>query len=217
MENIEKNEKTEKKIAFLTILISVICLSIAFMAMSKTYKIKVVEKRNHATWKISFKRLSKPILTGDAKVISHPTFNSTAITDFLVVLTKPGDSVTYEFDIANNGIIDAKIGNFYEDDNYCISYSGKYVSSNEEATYCDLNDDGVVDGEDLALQKENFSYTLTYKDSGKKVSKGDILDRGTSRKVVLKIEYKADSSWLPSHNLRFVDMKKIIEYVQKDI
>ena len=210
-----EKERRIKILSIVALIVAILGLTVAFAALSETLTINGTASVEAASWDIHFENLSDAVLTGDASVATPPTLNNTSITDFESVLTKPGDSITYEFDIVNDGTIDAKIGAFDEVAWFCQEYRGSVVGSNEEARYCDLDDSGDVTITDGSIQLENFSYTLTYKENGQKVKENDILNHGETKRVVLKLEYLANSTWIPSHELKFPNLEKTIEYVQK--
>jgi len=62
-----------------------------------------------SSWKILFTNVSAPNLGGTAKQVTPPGITATKIGDYAVTLTTPGDSVSYEITVRNDGTFDAEI------------------------------------------------------------------------------------------------------------
>lgn len=92
------------------ILALVAMIGVVYAAYSQTLNINGTATVKASSWKIKFANLSTVTLTGLAREITAPTINNndTTIGDYSVILSKPGDSVTYTFDIVNEGTFDAE-------------------------------------------------------------------------------------------------------------
>ena len=156
-------------------------------------------------WNIYFANLSKPIITGDAKVKKAPKLTATHIGNFEVNLRKPGDSVAYEFDIVNAGTLNAVISYYNDDASICTFDSD---------VHCDWNGNNKNDSEDLEKINENIKYTLKYANNNSSIRQGDRLLSRTKRHVILKIEYDIDATELPEGRIYLDNLDKIINYVQ---
>lgn len=156
-------------------------------------------------WNIYFANLSKPIITGDAKVKKAPKLTATHIGNFEVNLTKPGDSVAYEFDIVNAGTLNAVISYYNKDASICTF---------DNDVHCDWNGNNKNDPEDLEKINENIKYALKYANNNSSVSVGDRLLSRTKRHVILKIEYDIDATELPEGKIYLDNLDKVINYVQ---
>lgn len=106
-------EKTRKvKIIILIVLVvMILCLTVAFAALSQTLTINGSAAVNAASWDIHFENLTLSEKTGTAEVIGTPQLTGTIISGIDVSLNKPGDKIVYEFNLVNNGSIDAKLTN----------------------------------------------------------------------------------------------------------
>ena len=106
-----EKERKIKVLSVAALLVAVLGLTVAFAALSQTLTINGSATVNTASWDIHFKNLSTPTLTGGAAVTTAPAIDTkgTTIGDYALKLTKPGDSVTYTFDVENKGTINAKI------------------------------------------------------------------------------------------------------------
>lgn len=109
MKNEEKKQKSIKKIALSALVISVLGLTIAYLAMSRVIKINKNSNITDARWNVHFDNLESKTY-GDAKIIKYPTlkYDKTYIGDFSISLTKPGDSVLFTYDVVNSGSLRAK-------------------------------------------------------------------------------------------------------------
>ncbi len=197
-----EKERKIKTLSLVALIVAVIGLTVAFAALSQTLTINGTAKVNTATWDIHFESLSEASLTGDASVTTAPTINvgkdeaakpNTDISNFEVVLTKPGDSVTYTFDVTNAGTIDATLGTLTKTAPECSSPT----SVEEDATI-------VCDG---------LTYTLTYTDGGQEVKQNDVLNHGETKNLTLKLSY--DSDKLPSDDVLINGLGITLNYVQK--
>ena len=109
MKNEEKKQKSIKKIALSALVISVLGLTIAYLAMSRVIKINKNSNITDARWNVHFDNLESKTY-GDAQIIKYPTlkYDKTYIGDFSISLTKPGDSVLFTYDVVNSGSLRAK-------------------------------------------------------------------------------------------------------------
>ncbi len=109
MTNEEKKQKSIKKIALSALVISVLGLTITYLAMSRVIKINKNSNITDARWNVHFDNLESKTY-GDAQIIKYPTlkYDKTYIGDFSISLTKPSDSVLFTYDVVNSGSLRAK-------------------------------------------------------------------------------------------------------------
>ena len=124
---------------------------------------------------------------------TDPTVAATSITGLKATLQKPGDKVTYYFQVTNAGSFDAKIGSVVP---------GAPVCSTE--AFC-----------------ANVKYSFTYTDSntgtaGAIPSADDTLAAGETKWMLITVEYvsTADSSTLPLETVTITGLNASINYVQ---
>lgn len=91
------------------ILALVTAVGIVYAAYSQSLNINGTATVKSPTWKVKFANLGSVQLTGSATETKAPSINDneTIIGDYKVVITKPGDSATYTFDIVNDGTLNA--------------------------------------------------------------------------------------------------------------
>jgi len=196
-----EKERKIKSLSLIALVVAVLGLTVAFASLSQTLTINGTAKVDSAKWDIHFENLSFGTVTGDATIITEPTIKdssngkkSTVIGDYDVTLTSPGDSVTYTFDVTNNGTIDAMLSNLTKN-------TKPICTSNSNVN------------EDAAIVCNGLTYSLTYTDTGAVVAQGDNLDKCTTKNMTLKLEY--DSNELPSDDVTISGLGVVLNYVQK--
>ena len=108
-------EKTRqiKIISLCALLVAVLGLTVAFASLSQTLTINGSAAVNAASWDIHFEKTSgKETEVKGTATFTEPTLSGTKIENFSATLTKPGDSVTYYFDIVNKGTVDAVVSSY---------------------------------------------------------------------------------------------------------
>ena len=170
-----------KIIAVVALLVAVVGLSVAYAALSTTLKITGTATVNSASWDVHFiKGTGTPV---GAATFVEPTISddSTALNNYSVKLTKPGDSVTYTFKITNAGSINAKLGtvniaNALE----CTSTDTSATGTTEAATTC-----------------SNLTYSVTYSDDSE-IKVGDVLNAGETKDAKITITFNSDADTVPA-------------------
>ncbi len=196
-----ERERKIKTLSLVALIVAVLGLTVAFAALSQTLTINGTANVDSATWDIHFENLSAGITSGDASVTTEAIIKdsadgkqSTVIGDYDVVLTKPGDGITYTFDVTNAGTIDASLETLTKNIKpVCTS------NSNVDA--------------DATTVCNGLTYTLTYTDTGAVVSQGDNLDKGITKNLTLKLQY--DSNEVPSDDVTISGLGITLKYVQR--
>ena len=192
----KNNRKVLYGLVALALLLSVVGISIGFAAMSQELDINGVAEVAPATWKIKFKDLSAPTITGDAVVTTAPTITSdTHIGNYDIKLTKPGDSVVYTFKVANEGTIDAELGTYTK---AAPTFTGT----------------GTTAAADQDIVYNNFVYTLTYAD-GTAIQTNDTLLKNTERTLKLTVAYDENATALPTNPVEITGMDVTFIYEQR--
>ena len=191
------NKKVLYGLVALALVLSVVGISIGFAAMSTDLTINGSAEVVPSSWDIKFKDLSSPTITGDAEVTTAPTITSdTHIGNYAVKLTKPGDSVTYTFKVANEGTIDAKLTDFIK---ATPTFTGTGATASADAT----------------IVQNNFEYTVTYSDDTAITKNTDELDAESYKTVKLVVGYKADATELPTNTVTISGLDVTFTYGQK--
>ena len=191
-----EKERKIKVLSVAALLVAVLGLTVAFAALSQTLTINGSATVNTATWDIHFKNLSEPTLTGDAAVTTAPTIDTkgTTIGTYALKLTKPGDSVTYTFDVENSGTINAKITDLVKAETPTCTGTGDSATADAKV---------ICDG---------LTYTLTYTDGGAAVKKEDTLNANETKNLTLELAFESDS--LPANDVEISNLGITITYGQ---
>ena len=189
------NRKVLYVLVAFALVLSVAGIAVGFAAMSTNLDIQGQAEVIPASWKIRFENLSAPSITGDASVTTGPTItNDTHLGDYDVVLTKPGDSVVYTFDVKNAGSLDAKLTAY----NFATpTFTGTGTNAAADAT----------------IAQTNVVYTLTYSD-GSAIGVNDTLAAGQSKTLRLTVEYPSSATTLPEAEVDITGMDVTFTYSQ---
>lgn len=212
----ERNRKI-KILSLVALIVAVLGLGVAFAALSSKLTINGSAKAQAGSWNIHFaKTLDMPTqTTGDAS-FTEPTLSDTSILGFKATVTKPGDSVTYYFDIVNSGTVDALVDNYVFESGYqdCVATR---VSDHPECKLYDFNSDGVINGSDYSVIKASIKYGLYYTDNNKEIIAGDEIRAGETKHAKLVVEYLSSSKYLLPDGMQITSMKNkpiTIDFVQ---
>ena len=187
------------KIALIVALIvSTVAITIGYASFSGALKINGDATVNHSSWIIKFTNLAEANLLGTAEEVNPPEIseNGTTLSGYNVKFTTPGDSVSYTFDVANEGTFKAKI-----------------TSLDISTPICTGNGENAAN--DAANVCNHLLYTLTYSD-GTSLSVGDILNSETSKSLILTLTYKDDitAEELPNNDVAVSNLSLTINYGQ---
>ena len=157
-------EKTRKIkiISLCALLVAVLGLTVAFASLSQTLTINGSAAVNAASWDIHFEKTSgKETEVKGAATFTEPTLSGTTIENFSATLTKPGDSVTYYFDIVNKGTVDAVVSSY----NFSYGYTkcASFREGNDGWDDCkvwDLDNNGIINTTDKVKYMRLFDYNI---------------------------------------------------------
>lgn len=216
-------EKTRKVkiISLCALLVAVLGLTVAFAALSQTLTINGSAAVNTASWDIHFENLTLSEKTGTAEVSGTPQLTGTVISGINVSLNKPGDKIVYEFDLVNNGSIEAKLTNINV--NNLISKSSYvqkiYDCISNATTECinkyDFDKDGRISPSDVSYVYGAFDIYLY--DGSTRVQKYIKNNRGESglwleahetRHLKLVIAFKDTASFVVDEKITIFDPTK---------
>ncbi len=191
----------------LAVVVAVVGVSIVWASYTAGLNIKGSGTVKGSKWSIIFTDLGSAQtgndngMTSTAKETTAPAIvGDTSIETYSVELKTPGDYVTYNFKIKNNGDFPAKI-----DTGFTLPTPSCVATVNGNATDADATN-----------VCKNLTYTLTYVDGGESVKAGDAFDVGESKEVQLKLYYKktATADQLPSDDITVSNLNITIPFVQ---
>ena len=176
-----KEFNTKRVLALVVIFLSTFGITASFAQLSYSVQNRPyvrVSAPEKDVFDMKLANLSAAELKGSAKVLSDAKL-SNGLTSFEVQFTNPGDTVIYTFEIQNKGNVDGKVASLSKGNPSCTAVSDNDTRTDEEKNA------------DSTLVCGNLDYTLTYED-GKAVASNDVVKAGETKKVVLKIAYKAN-------------------------
>ena len=191
----------DKKLVFgiLALLVGIIVISISYAAFTQNLNINGTGNVQATSWSVHFANLSNAVTNGTAVERTAPTIKSgqTSIGDYSVDFYTPGDSITYTFDVVNEGDYDAKISVLTNGTPPC---NGTDATSN--ANVC-----------------ANLEYTLKYTTNGETVSQNDPLRKGQARNMTLVLRYKTTigQNELPTAEVTVSNLGITIQYSQASL
>jgi plastocyanin len=168
-ENHMQKDRTARILVVVAICIATLGLSFAYSAFSTTLDIAGTATVKGSQWSVYFTNLQSAKLTGQAKSTKADITTSTTKFDFSVELVKPGDSVSYTFDVINAGAIDAKLSS--------ITITGVDDANASNVTYTLTKEDGSVLAVNDALasgDSQTLLLTVTYDETAEDVPEADI-------------------------------------------
>lgn len=185
-----KSEKFQN-IALGVLFVAVITLTIAYAAMSQQLNITAsgTVANKTASWNVHFTNMTCT-KSGKAEITTQPTTVATDITGLAFNIKAPGDSVTCEFGVQNEGLLDAAISTF-------SPLTGTCSDSNITS---------------------NLSYSIVYGENdakeGQAPAQGDTLASGTTRPLVMTITYAQAATYLPATNVSISNINSHFIYGQ---
>jgi len=184
-----------KSLFLIVLLVSVFGLGIAYALLSTTLTISGTTSVSAATWDIHFNNLGASS-TGDATYTLPQFTSNTSLTDYEIVLTKPGDSVTFTFDIVNAGTISSTISSLTKGTPSCSGVAGSSTGTSDGPIVCN-----------------NLTYSYTYSD-GTVVGVGDTLNKGETKSVKLTLSYNSNSTQVPANDVAISNLDITMIYSQ---
>ena len=187
----------------------VLCLAVsamfgvAYAAFTERLTIEGKATVKTSSWKIEFQNLQDADLTGSAEVVSKPEIQSdtTKISEFDVSFSKPGDSVSYTFDVKNVGDYNAKVSSVTVPTPTCTGTGDN--ATNDASNVC-----------------KYLTYTLTYSD-GSEIKADDALNADASKTLKLTLTYNSklngtdiSDEELPVANVTISDLTAVINSIQ---
>ncbi len=191
----------DKKLVFgiLALLVSIVAVSISYAAFTQSLNINGTANVTASNWSVHFANLTNGVRSGTASEVVAPTIKAsrTDIGDYSVKFFTPGDSITYTFDVVNDGDYDAKISVLTKGTPTC---NGTDPTSNTNVC-------------------ANLEYTLTYTNNGATVSQNDPLRKDQTRNMTLVLKYKStiNQNELPSAEVTVSNLGITIQYAQSSL
>ena len=193
----EKRFKTIVILGLIAILLTVSGLTVAFANYSQELKINGTAKVNKSKWEVKFANLSTtPVITGGVTVNTQPQLklDDTYIGDYDVEFTKPNSSISYTFDVINNGTFDAKLSTLVIPTPTCTG----------------TGDNATVDAQNVC---DKLTYTLTKAD-GQSFVADQVITAGNSVSLKLTLSYgDVAEENLPKDDVAISNLQIVATYI----
>lgn len=194
------NKKTKYIGVGIALCAFILCGTIVFAGFTKQLDIQGKATVKKSSWSIKFTNLQSVVKTGSAAEVTAPTINTndTKISEYDVTLTTPGDSITYNFDVINEGTFDAKISSITIPTPTCTGTGTNAI--NDATNVCN-----------------NITYTLTYAD-GNAIGVNDTLNASETKNLKLTLTYSSGvtAELLPSDDVAISNLAIAIIYAQAE-
>lgn len=196
-----QNDKNFSIVGGVVLVLAIVAvIGITYASLSQQLEINGEGTVKATTWEIKFANLGAATTVGSAVEVTAPTINTndTKIGDYSVKLTKPGDEVSYTFDIVNNGEINAELSSYTLPTPTCTGNG----------------DSAETDSTNIC---KNLNYSLTYSD-GTPVAQNDTLNAGETKNLKLTLGYKTTiaNSELPLNDVVISNLGITMIYAQAD-
>ena len=202
------NDKGFKVVVLVALIAMIVVVGVGFAAFTTTLNINGTAKVEASSWNVHFADLGNGMVTTNtqtgiastATVVTEPTLTDTTINDWDVTFKTPGDSVSYEFNVVNDGSFDARMTS---------PGHGKLPTPTCTGT-----------GENAETDATNVCKHLEYKlvnEYGVPVAVGETLRKTTGLKnYYLKLQYKDDvtDEELPKGEVTISNLGFSIVYTQ---
>ena len=216
------NDKGFKVGVLVALIAMIVVVGVGFAAFTTTLNINGTAKVEASSWNVHFEDLGNGIvttntqdgITSTATVVTEPTLTDTTINDWDVTFKTPEDSVSYEFNVVNDGSFDARMPSIWP--------GMPKPACNSEALE-GATDIAVINA--AAKDAQNFckhlEYKLQYYDtSGRwepiEAYLGNSIAPGESTKMKLTLTYKDDvtDEELSKSNVKISNLGFSIVYTQ---
>ena len=179
-----ERERKIKSMSLVAMIVAVLGLTVAFAALSQTLTINGSATIDAATWDIHYKAATgadtgktKNTTTGAASAVNGD-LTGTTVSNLSATLTRPGDSVTFYWDVENAGDINAYISSLVP-----------ATISNSNLTCTGTAQDSAVATSDANKVCSVLQFSFKYVD-GDAVAANDTLTTAEGTKhLELKISY----------------------------
>ncbi len=185
MEQQKRNgDRAFKVITVVALVVAVLCLSVAYAALSQQLKITGTAKVEHAEWKVDNDGTAPSVnRVGEGTVEEDPTATTVGgvtTVSFKAKLKKPGDAVEISVPVKNTGDIDAVLA----------SVSGANGVLTCTGTTADKQ---IICGTDDKNTGANVKYTVYYNDtpvtSINDITSKDLVKETGTATVKVRVEY----------------------------
>ncbi len=182
-----------KKIVVVGLFVAVLCLSVAYAAISASLKISGTADISASSWDVHFVKNEEVTIPKGKAVCDIGNIEKLSITDLSATLKVPGDSCTYTVPVENTGSLPASLT--------------KVISSDLKLN---LTGSGDYKEEDEDLLKQYVKYEVNY--GGTEINEGTdfnsiyTLEQNEKETVTLRISFSIDAPDIPKEAVEITDL-----------
>lgn len=187
------SEKT-KNVLLAVLVVGLVSMTVAYATLSTTLTIENNATVAATNWDVHFANLVRDT-NSTTTVTTEPSLTATSITGLQATFVKPGDYVSYTFNIVNSGDIDAKLATFTKETPTC----------------------GEADTNGFCAS--NIEYELSYDDNGTatqfQTGSVQFLNHNQTITATLTIRLKSSVTAMPTTALTVSGIGATFVYEQK--
>ena len=179
-----------KNFLIVILLMGVVAMTVIYANFTRYLLIDAYATISDKSWDIHFENLNRQSITSGntTRIVREPYIvdGSTEIRNFEVEFNKPGDFVTYNFDIVNAGGIEAKLND------YTIG-----------TPKCDVE-------QELC---KYIKFTIKNRD-GSDIVKNTILKPGDRKSMIMTIKFDESATFMPKQKMTITNLTGMFYYIQ---
>ncbi len=179
--------KKTRKSAFVEVLAAILIVGFAAFLFYQKYGFSLAKGNR---WDVHFEDLSASVVGSASYTL--PKFSNTILTDYNVLLKKPGDSVTFSFQVVNDGNMPARLSDIVKSIPRCNG-----LKKSDETAVC-----------------QNLTYRLSNED-GSELEKDISLLENSSKQVKLTVEYPKTSKVLSEESVMIDNLDVDLIFVKE--
>ena len=182
-----------KKIVVVGLFVAVLCLSVAYAAISASLKISGTADISASSWDVHFVKNEEVTIPKGKAVCDIGNIEKLSITDLSATLKVPGDSCTFTVPVENTGSLPASLT--------------KVISSDLELSFKGSGDNKE---EDENLLKQYVKYEVNY--GGTEINDDTdfssiyTLEQNEKETVTLRISFSIDAPDIPKEAVEITDL-----------
>ena len=214
------NDKGFKVGVLVALIAMIVVVGVGFAAFTTTLNINGTAKVEASSWNVHFADLGNGMVTTNtqtgiastATVVTEPTLTDTTINDWYVTFKTPGDSVSYEFNVVNDGSFDARMTS---------PGHGKLPTPTCTGTGENADTDATNVCKHLEYKLEHYDASKTQGNEWQPISNsaiyyGSDIAPGESIKMRITLTYKDDvtNAELPKNEVTISNLEFSLVYTQ---
>ena len=190
---------TVKNVILGILAVALVGMTIAYAALTQRLTIDSQASVAGSTWDVHFTNLGAAQTTGEPTITTPPELSNTTISDLDVAFKLPGESVSYTFDIVNNGTIDARL------DQLKINTKDSGITCKDKLTSTETDESRNV--------CDNIVFTITQAD-GQPINEQAVLASQATLNAKLTVTFNSAATSVPTQEITVDGLDAVFEYIQ---